>query len=108
MSSVKGKLKALAEVAEANEAIAKAQAENWVSLEKKKDISPADITDPEELVHLANIYSSELSDVTLQLAYQVGDRQWAKVSDTCVRARIAVDKLAGAVSKMLLTETKQP
>ena len=62
----------------------------------------------DEYDELARIYMGEISDWTVQLAWLVADRRWEQSEKTLISMRIAVDKLAGAVSKMVVSGATQP
>ena len=54
-----------------------------------------------ESKELARIYSTQISDTAIQLAFCVGDERWGAASEHCLRANEALQRLAGAVSKLL-------
>ena len=53
-----------------------------------------------EYEELAKIHSAALTDWTIQIAWIVADKRWDKADNALIAANLALQKLAGAVSKL--------
>jgi hypothetical protein len=84
-------------------AIAKGTAK-YGGMAAKVSALAAEARNEDEFQNLALIYMAELTDWTVQVAHLVGDHRW----ESCVSAlpvmRIAIDKLAGAVNNIMLSQ----
>ncbi len=89
------------------DAIAKGWAAKVLNLAPKEYIAPLP-QDEAELRALAKTYCSELSDWHIQMAYLVADENWERAGNMLASMSIALQKLAGAVSKLMLDKTDAP
>lgn len=55
----------------------------------------------DEYEELAKIHMASLTDWTIQLAYIVADQKWDRADNALIAANHALQKLAGAVSKLM-------
>lgn len=53
-----------------------------------------------EYEELTKIYAAALSDWTVQLCWIVADKRWERADNALIAANLALQKLAGAVSKL--------
>ena len=61
-----------------------------------------------EYEELAKIHVATLSDWTIQLAWIVSDKRWDKADNALIAANHALQKLSGAVSKLMLVQGPVP
>jgi hypothetical protein len=77
------------------------QANATVEAAIKKGTARYKAPDYDELQDLLKAYMSELSDWHVQLAFLIGDGRYEKASNILAPYNIAVQKIAGVVSKLL-------
>lgn len=59
------------------------------------------VPETSEFEELAKIHMASLSDWTIQLTYIVGDKRWDRADNALIAANMALQKLSGAISKLM-------